>query len=104
MNRPAATSGRIDAAIRSRRNHTDQLIADVDRAIRQLRKSGTAVTVRGVANRAGVSRTFLYENDAARQLVQNAVSAANGRGKVSKHTESSGAQVDSGWRERALNA
>lgn len=97
---PVDRANRIGPAIRARRAHSDRLIGDVEKAIRQLRKTGAAVTMRGVAQRAGVSRTFLYENDAARQLVQQAVA----RTLAPTSIESAAAEVDSGWRERALNA
>jgi hypothetical protein len=52
------------------------LIRDVQDALRRLRRDRTRVTFRGVAARAGVSRTFLYENPEARRLVQDAIATA----------------------------
>jgi hypothetical protein len=61
---------------------------------------GTAhpVTYPLVAYRAGVSRTFLYENAEARALM----TAATSRGR--RRSAGHGRDEDASWRERALNA
>lgn len=55
-----------------------------------------------MAARAGVSRTFLYENPQARRLVEDAISATNEERRVAVAEQDN--QVETSWRERALNA
>jgi chromosome segregation ATPase len=93
---------RTAAAILARRQHAAGLIRDVHDALRKLRRDRTRVTFRGVAARAGVSRTFLYENPEARRLVQDAIAAANQERCVAVVEQDS--QAEASWRERALNA
>jgi chromosome segregation ATPase len=94
---PARTS----AAIAARRASTELSVLRVRDALDQMRAERTAITVSGVARRAAVSRTFLYENSQTRALLAEAAgqSAAAGRG-----TAASISQADACWRERALNA
>ncbi|WP_179957044.1 hypothetical protein [Amycolatopsis anabasis] len=51
---------------------------------------------------ADVSRTFLYQNPAARQLVEEAATAASGQRVLAQAEQA--AQLEATWRERALNA
>ncbi|WP_406436829.1 DUF6262 family protein [Streptomyces sp. NBC_01613] len=67
--KPHATTAAIDA----RRREAAQKLEQVEKAIGQLRRERGRLTVRAVAQRAGVSVTFLYENTKARALVSNAV-------------------------------
>lgn len=67
-----------------------------------MRKERALVTVRAVERRAGVSRAFLYQNAAARQLVADAVAQAEGRQAHSRRETAEA--VEASWRERALNA
>jgi len=93
---------RTAAAVRARREHTARLLRDVQDALRTIHKDRLAVTFRGVASRAGVSRTFLYENTDARGLVESAI-ATTGK----QRTRSPGGkdrEAEASWRERALNA
>lgn len=53
---------RTAAAIQARQQHATTLLGDVQHALRQMRRDNTRITVRGLARRAGVSRTFLYQN------------------------------------------
>lgn len=98
-----ATDGnRVTAAILARRQHTAALLRDVQDTLRKIRRDHARVTFRGVATRAGVSRTFLYENPEARSLVEAAITAAD---QQHKHTPASqDNQAEASWRERALNA
>ncbi len=68
---------------------------------RWLRRDKTPVTYPAVARRAGVSRTFLYENPDAHTLVLEAITAT-ARQRV--HGPEAGAQQETSWRERALNS
>jgi hypothetical protein len=96
------TPDRTAAAIEARRRGTQQKLQQVRDAITDLRRRKTAVTYPAVARRAGVSRTFLYENAEARALIGEAVSKATGQ-RVQARAEAD-AQEEASWRERALNA
>ena len=93
---------RAAAAILARRQHAAALVRDVQDALRQLRKDRARITFRGVAARAGVSRTFLYENPEARRLVEDAITATNEERRVAVAEHDN--QVEASWRERAHNA
>lgn len=101
---PTEPTARTAAAILARQQHTAGLLRDVTDALRQMRRDGTRVTVRGVARRAEVSRTFLYENPDARRLVDDAITAAADRGRTERTGGRDTAGQESAWRERALNA
>ncbi len=60
------------------------------------------MTVRAVAERAGVSATFLYENTDARARVKNAI--ADSRSRHNRHGQAEHERIEATWRERALNA
>ncbi|MFE1789304.1 DUF6262 family protein [Streptomyces sp. NPDC059525] len=75
---------------------------EVATAIGQLRRERGRPTVRGIAQRAGVSATFLYENAEARALVANAV--ADSRSRHDRQSQQQHDQIEATWRERALNA
>jgi uncharacterized protein YlxW (UPF0749 family) len=97
-----STSSQTAAAIAARRHQTGQKLGRVEKAISQLGREHARITVRGIALRADVSSTFLYENQAARTLVQAAAAAnAASRDRTAQETHD---RVDSIWRERALNA
>lgn len=90
------------AAITARRRQTSRKLEQVVTAIGQLRRERGRPTVRGIAQRAGVSATFLYENSEARALVQNAV--ADSRSRHDRNGRQQHEEVEATWRERALNA
>ncbi|MEU1820297.1 DUF6262 family protein [Streptomyces roseifaciens] len=87
--------------MRSRSSST-QKVAAVEKAIGQLRRERGRLTVRAIAERAGVSATFLYENEAARAFVKNAV--ADSRGRHDRLGQAEHERIEASWRERALNA
>lgn len=95
---PAATA----AAIAARRRQTQGKIAQVEKALGQLRRERGRLTIRAIAARAAVSATFLYENPDARSLVQNAV--ADSRQRHDRNAQQEHEQIEASWRERALNA
>jgi hypothetical protein len=64
--KPARTA----AAITARRRQTQDKLGQVEQAIAQLRRERGRLTVRSIADRAGVSATFLYENSDARVLIR----------------------------------
>ncbi|MET9766980.1 MULTISPECIES: DUF6262 family protein [Streptomyces] len=96
--RPSNTA----AAIAARRTQTKEKLDRVATAIGQLRRDCGRLTVRAIAERAGVSSTFLYENPDARALVQNAVTDSRSRRAAAGHAEHE--RIEATWRERALNA
>ncbi|MEH6376090.1 DUF6262 family protein [Streptomyces sp. KLMMK] len=90
------------AAIAARRLQTEDKLARVTATIGQLRRERGRPTIRGIAQRAGVSSTFLYENTEARALVKNAV--ADSRSRHDCHGQAEHERIEATWRERALNA
>jgi chromosome segregation ATPase len=67
-----------------------------------MRREKSPITAAGVARRAGVSRTFLYENPEARTAVSTTrTAAATDRAAASAQHE---VEIEASWRERALNA
>jgi predicted nucleic acid-binding Zn-ribbon protein len=72
-------------------------------ALQQMRRERAAVTSAAVARRAGVSRSFLYQNAEARALV---TAAAAGHAKDADAAAGAPALAagTGPWRERALNA
>lgn len=90
------------AANLARSQATEHKLDRVREAITVLRRQKAPVSSAALARRAGVSRTFLYENIAARALVAGALGSAIGQ-RVRDQTEHDDQQQAS-WRERALNA
>jgi phage host-nuclease inhibitor protein Gam len=95
-------SGSTAAAIAARRFQTQDKLARVEKALGQLRRERSRLTVRAVAERAGVSATFLYENADARALVKNGVADSRSRHDHAGREEHE--RIEGAWRERALNA
>lgn len=91
-----------EAAIAARRQRGDQLLKQVEMAIRQLGRERGKITVREVARRAGTSSTFLYENSKARQLI--AAATADLTARQEQRADDKHEAIESSWRERALNA
>ncbi|GAA1599776.1 DUF6262 family protein [Streptomyces globosus] len=90
------------AAIAARRRQTQEKLTRIKAATSQLRRERGRLTVRALADRAGVSATFLYENAEARTLVQQAITASKSRhDQLAQDTHD---QIEASWRERALNA
>src|SRR5260370_22607658 len=89
-------------AVQARRRHVETLLQRVRDAIAELHKDHARITASAVGRRAGVSRTFLYQNPDARTLVAEAAARAEGR-RVQRHQQAA-AEVNATWRERALNA
>jgi hypothetical protein len=93
---------RPEQAIAARHRAAEAKTASVGKAIKTLARTGAPVTCAGVARLAGVSRSFLYENDQARALITTAQARTQARtaGTVPAATS----QQEASWRERALNA
>jgi len=90
------------AANQARRKRTEEKLRHVAGAIAQLQRRKLPVTYPAIAARAGVSRTFLYDNRAARDLVTAAITRADG--KRQHETAARDAQAEASWQQRALNA
>lgn len=95
-------SAQTDAANQARRRRTEEKLRHVADAIGQLRRRRLPVTYPAIASRAGVSRTFLYDNPAARDLVTAAVTRAGGQ--LQRDPANCDAQAEASWQQRALNA
>ncbi|SOD62123.1 hypothetical protein SAMN06297387_104293 [Streptomyces zhaozhouensis] len=93
---------RTAAAIAARRQRTQAKVDQVRNAIVDLQHRKAPVTAAAVVRRAGVSRTFLYENADARKLISD---ASNHGGAVTpeRAERRQDAQAEAAWRERALN-
>lgn len=93
---------RTAAATAARQEKTISALKRVQDAIARMRRDNTPITVAGVARRAGVSRTFLYENPAARTAITRIGMAtiADRQAGEAPHD----AEAKASWRERALNA
>jgi hypothetical protein len=92
---------RTAAANAARRAATEAKVQRVRDAITQLRRRKQPITYPAVALRAAVSRTFLYENRAARALVTGAIATSSGQ--PPQAAAGHDAQQEASWRERALN-
>ncbi|WP_433678727.1 hypothetical protein [Nocardia sp. CA-119907] len=89
-------------AIDARRAATDTLLERVRNVLGQIKRERAKDSFASVARRADVSRTFLYQNPDARNLVEQAAEAAETNRSHERTTHS--AQVEASWHERALNA
>ena len=96
------TPDRTAAAIQARRHATEQKLQQVRDALTWLRRSKAPLTYPAIARRAGVSRTFLYENPDAKALIGEAITkTAEHRTQAQADTD---ARQEASWQERALNA
>jgi hypothetical protein len=102
MTVPDVATVRTAAANSARRHATEDKLRCVQEALKHLRREKATVTYPAVARRSRVSRTFLYSNARARELMDAAVTRhAAGR----QHDQGDrGTQAEASWRERALNA
>jgi chromosome segregation ATPase len=93
---------RTAAATAARRRAAQDALGRVRDAIRQIRREKAQPSVAAVARRAGVSRSFVYDNPEARAAVSAALAEAGER-RVQLLGEADD-QREATWRERALNA
>ena len=94
--------GRTAAAAAARRSSTQAALARVRDVLARMRREKTPVTVAAVSRRAGVSRTFLYSNPEARELLAGAT--AGTRACTAQDLAGHDAGQEAAWRERAFNA
>ncbi len=102
MDSTPAPGSRTAAATDARRRYAQDALGRVRGAIKQVKREKTQPSVAAVARRAGVSRSFIYDNQEARAAVSAALAEAGER-RVQLLDEADG-QRESTWRERALNA
>ena len=102
MRSPALPSQRTAAAVQSRRAAAEAAVAKVQDAIARLHREKAEISVAAVARRAGVSRTFCYDNPQARAVIAKA--AADRADERRRRLDDQDAAHEASWRERALNA
>jgi hypothetical protein len=89
-------------ALLARRARTEASLVGVQEIVDRMLKDKTPITMAAVARHAGVSRTFLYDNPEARQIIATATAKAAGR-RAEGH-EAKRKALEASWRERALNS
>jgi hypothetical protein len=99
---PAEPAPQTAAANQARQRRTEEKLRRVADAVRQLQRRKIPVTYPAIAARAGVSRTFLYDNAAARRLVTAATTRADDQRLHDAAARD--AQAEASWQQRALNA
>ncbi len=102
MDGAPAASPRTAAATDARRRSAQAAIGRVHDALRQARREKAQPSVAAVARRAGVSRSFIYDNPEARAAVAAALAEAGER-RV-QLIAGQDDEREATWRERALNA
>ncbi|MEV0695865.1 DUF6262 family protein [Streptomyces sp. NPDC050388] len=93
-------TSRTDAAVRARRQATQEMLERLQTALAAAARDHTPVTVAALARTARVSRTFLYQNQQARALVEQATRTS----RPHPGSSNNGSRAQPAWRERALNA
>ncbi|RIR16518.1 hypothetical protein D2E41_26770 [Mycobacteroides abscessus] len=93
---------RTAAAVQARRTAAAAMVERVHDALRHMKREQMDITAAAVARRANVSRTFLYQNAAARQAVTEAIAELTDRHARAQSERDK--QSAASWRERALNA
>lgn len=90
-------SPRTDAAVQARRQATQEMLERLQTALTAAARDHTPVTVAALARTARVSRTFLYQNQQARALIEQATRTTRLHPGVPSSAQPA-------WKERALNA
>ncbi|MBZ6290953.1 DUF6262 family protein [Streptomyces olivaceus] len=93
---------RTAAAIASRRQTAEAMLDRVREALARMERGRAAITVAAVARKADVSRTFLYQNSQAKDLIAQASTRSDACREQGR--EDADARLTASWRERALNA
>jgi len=96
--------GHTAAAAAARRSSTQAALARVRDALARMRREKTPATVAAVSRRAGVSRTFLYSNPEARELLADATAGTRACTAQDVLASVRDGGQEAAWRERALNA
>jgi hypothetical protein len=98
----ARTRPRPVRAINARQRDSAAKLAAVTKALKVLGRSGVPITRTHVAQLAGVSRSFTYENEHARTMITAAQTRSQAH--ANEHIAAISDQQEASWRERALNA
>jgi len=98
----AQTRPQPKEAIDARRRDSAIKVAAVSKVVKLLGRSGAPVTRATVVRLAGVSRSFTYENEEARTIIDAARSRCEATALTRIGTMT--AQEEASWRERALHA
>ncbi|CAM5654319.1 hypothetical protein STENM36S_08330 [Streptomyces tendae] len=93
---------RTAAAVAARRQAAEAKLDRVRDTLARMDRDRMPVTVAAVSRRADVSRTFLYQNEQARALIDKAIVATGTQRQ--QRVEEADASLSATWRERALNA
>ena len=99
MSVPEPAAPRAVVANQACRQSTRDKLERIETTLRTMRRERAPVIYPAGARCTGVSRTFLYQNTDAKNLMTAAI-ASSGAGAQLAHD----AQVDASWRQRALNA
>jgi chromosome segregation ATPase len=102
MSIPELTASRTVAANQARQQSTRDKLERIETTLRTMRRERTPVTYPAVARRAGVSRTFLYQNTDAKNLMTAAIAASGDQRRRAQTAHD--AQAEASWHQRALNA
>ncbi|MFF5491869.1 DUF6262 family protein [Streptomyces virginiae] len=102
MKTAAVPGPRTAAALAARHRKTETALGRVREAITRLRREKAQLSVAGIARRADVSRTFLYDNPEARAVIASAIAEAGDHRPRSLADQDD--EREATWRERALNA
>ncbi|MGW3360973.1 DUF6262 family protein [Streptomyces bungoensis] len=92
------STSRTDAAVQARRQTTQEMLERLQTALAAVSRDHMPVTVAALARTARVSRTFLYQNQQARALIEQATRSNRGASATGC------SPTQPAWRERALNA
>ncbi|MEV4112745.1 DUF6262 family protein [Nonomuraea sp. NPDC049695] len=92
---------RPEELIAARRGRTNQMLKRVRDTLSQMRRDRMEIELAVVARRADVSRTFLYTNNQAQQLLAEAKTDATA---TSSPSPTRPADATGSWKDRALNA
>ena len=93
---------RTMAANHARQQSTRDKLDRIEATLRTMRRERTTITYPAVARRANVSRTFLYQNPDAKNLVTTAITASGDQRRRAQ--AATDAQTEASWHQRALNA
>jgi len=93
---------RTAAATDARRQAAQDAVSRVHHALKQIRREKAQPSVAAVARRAGVSRSFIYDNPEARAAVSAALAEAGER-RV-QLLDNADDRREATWRDRAMNA
>ncbi|WP_246260545.1 DUF6262 family protein [Streptomyces typhae] len=96
-------TSRTDAAVQARRQTTHEMLQRLQTAMETMARDHTPITIAALARTARVSRTFLYQNQQARALVEQVTRTSSTHPGLS-NSRSCRQPTQPAWTERALNA